>query len=56
MLCIFIEIFNQSFISGYNATRGGAGMHWKELISQTDYYLVTLSSKTYVFEHKMTKS
>ena len=27
----------------------------KEIISQTDYYLVSLSSKTYVFEDKMTK-
>ena len=27
----------------------------KEIISQTDYYLVNLSSKTYVFEDKMTK-
>ena len=27
----------------------------KEINSQTDYYLVRLSSKTYVFEDKMTK-
>ena len=27
----------------------------KELISQSDEYLVKLSSKTYVFEDKMTK-
>ena len=27
----------------------------KELISQTDLYLVSLSSKTYVYEDKMTK-
>ena len=27
----------------------------KEIISQTDEYLVSLSSKTYVFEDKITK-
>ena len=27
----------------------------KEIISQTDLYLVSLSSKTYVFEDKLTK-
>ena len=27
----------------------------KEIINQTDKYLVNLSSKTYVFEDKMTK-
>ena len=27
----------------------------KEIISQPDWYLVSLSSKTYVFEDKMTK-
>ena len=27
----------------------------KEITSQTDLYLVSLSSKTYVFEDKMTK-
>ena len=27
----------------------------KEITSQTDWYLVILSSKTYVFEDKMTK-
>ena len=27
----------------------------KEIISQTDWHLVSLSSKTYVFEDKMTK-
>ena len=27
----------------------------KGIISQTDYYLVSLSSKTYVFEYKLTK-
>ena len=27
----------------------------KEIISQFDYYLVNLSSETYVFEDKMTK-
>ena len=28
----------------------------KEIISQNDYYLVILFSKTYVFENKMTKN
>ena len=27
----------------------------KEIISQTDLYLVSVTSKTYVFEDKMTK-
>ena len=31
------------------------GFTQKEITSQTDYYLVILSSKTYVFEDSMTK-
>ena len=34
---------------------GKYGGTLKEIISQTDEYLVILSSKTYVFEDKMTK-
>ena len=34
---------------------GAGGGSLKEIISQTDLYLVNLSSKTYVFEDKLTK-
>ena len=34
--------------------RVGGERALKEIISQTDYYLVILSSKTYVFEDKLT--
>ena len=31
------------------------GVHWKKITSQTDNYLVSLYSKTYLFEDKLTK-
>ena len=43
------------FRGGGGGLRGGITTTLREIISQTDSYLVSLSSKTYVFEDKMTK-
>ena len=58
VLCLVGDHF--TFNTGKSLTctnaRSHACMHTqKEVTSQTDLYLVSLSSKTYVFEDKMTK-
>ena len=48
--------FDKSFNYKYNEKQTyNRRSTLKEIISQTDYYKVNLSSKTYIFEDKMTK-
>ena len=50
------QIFSHQYFKCDNKTNFRVNSYsLKEMISQTDYFLIILSSKTCVFEDKMTK-